>query len=156
MHSYPNLEPVCCSMPSSNCCFLTCIQVFQETGKIWYSHVLENFPLFVVIHTVKGFCRSRCFSGIVLLFTMIQWMLASWFLVRLPFLNPAYTSGSSWFMYCLKTSLEDFEHYFASTWNEYNCAVVWTWFGIALLWDWNENWKKEGIYVFLELIHIVV
>ena len=40
----------------SNCCFLTCIQVFQEAGKmVWHSHLLTNFPQFVVIHTVKGF-----------------------------------------------------------------------------------------------------
>ena len=35
----------------------------------------------------------------------------------------------------LKSTLKDFEHYFASMWNEYNCAVVWTFFSIALLWD---------------------
>ena len=40
----------------------------------------------------------------------------------------------------LKPSLKNFEHYFASTWNEYNCVVVWTFFGIAFLWDQNENW----------------
>ena len=40
----------------------------------------------------------------------------------------------------LKPSLENFEHYFASMWNECNCAVVWTLLGTALLWDWNENW----------------
>ena len=45
-----------CSMSSSNCCFLTCIQVSQEAGKVvWYSHLLKNFPQFAVIHTVKGF-----------------------------------------------------------------------------------------------------
>ena len=44
-------------MSGSNCCFLTCIQISQEAGKvIWYSHLLKNFPQFVVIHTVKGFC----------------------------------------------------------------------------------------------------
>ena len=37
-------------------------------------------------------------------------------------------------------SLENFEHYFTSVWDEYNCAVVWAFFGIAFLWDWNENW----------------
>ena len=43
-------------MPSSNCCFLTCIQISQEAGKVvWYSSLLKNFPQFVVIHTVKGF-----------------------------------------------------------------------------------------------------
>ena len=40
----------------------------------------------------------------------------------------------------LKPSLENFEHYFASVWDECNCMVVWTFFGIAFLWDWNENW----------------
>ena len=51
-----NLEPVCCSMSHSNCCFLTCIQISQEASKlVWYSYLLKNFPQFVVIHTVKGF-----------------------------------------------------------------------------------------------------
>ena len=44
------------SMSSSNCCFLTCIQISQEAGKVvGYSHLVKNFPQFVVIHTVKGF-----------------------------------------------------------------------------------------------------
>ena len=44
------------SLSDSNCCFLTCIQVSQETGEVvWYSHLLKNFPQFIVIHTVKGF-----------------------------------------------------------------------------------------------------
>ena len=43
-------------MSSSNCCFLTCIQVSQEAVQVvWYSHRFQNFPLFIVIHTVKGF-----------------------------------------------------------------------------------------------------
>ena len=43
-------------MSSSNCCFLTCIQISQEAGQvIWYSNLLKNFPQFVVIHIVKGF-----------------------------------------------------------------------------------------------------
>ena len=43
-------------MSGSNYCFLTCIQISQEAGKVvWYSYFLENFPQFVVIHTVKGF-----------------------------------------------------------------------------------------------------
>ena len=40
----------------------------------------------------------------------------------------------------LKPRLENFERYFASVWDEYNCAVAWTFFGVAFLWDWNENW----------------
>ena len=52
MLSFPNFEPVHCSMSS---CFLTHIQVSQETGKMWYSHLFKRFPQFVMIHTVKGF-----------------------------------------------------------------------------------------------------
>ena len=56
MYSFPNLEPVCCSMSSSNCCFLTCIEISQEAGQVvWYSHLFKNFPQFVVIYAVKGF-----------------------------------------------------------------------------------------------------
>ena len=43
-------------MSSSNCCFLTCIQISQEAGQVvWYSCLFKNFPHFVVIHTVKDF-----------------------------------------------------------------------------------------------------
>ena len=56
MYSFSYLELVCFSMSSSNCCFLTCIQVSQEAGQVvWYSHLLQNFPQFIVIHMVKGF-----------------------------------------------------------------------------------------------------
>ena len=57
MYSFPNLEPVCCSMSSSNYCFLICIQISQKAGEVVsYSHLFKNFPQFVVIHRVKGFC----------------------------------------------------------------------------------------------------
>ena len=39
-----------------------------------------------------------------------------------------------------KPGLENFDHYFASIWDECNCVVVWAFFGIAFLRDWNENW----------------
>ena len=43
-------------MSSSNCCFLTCIQISQEAGQVvWNSHLFKNFPQFIVIHTVEGF-----------------------------------------------------------------------------------------------------
>ena len=55
-YSFSYLEPVYCSMSSSNCCILTCISVSQEAGQVvWYSHLFQNFPQFIVIHTVKGF-----------------------------------------------------------------------------------------------------
>jgi len=43
-------------MSSSNYCLLTCIQVSQEAGQVvWYSHLFQNFPQFIAIHTGKGF-----------------------------------------------------------------------------------------------------
>ena len=56
MYSFPNLEPVGFSLSSYNYCFLTCIQISQEAGKVvWYSHLFKNFPLFGVIPTVNNF-----------------------------------------------------------------------------------------------------
>ena len=144
MYSFPYLEPVCWSMSSSNCCFLTCIQVSQEAGQVvWYSHLLQNFPQFIVIHTVEGF-------GIVNKAEIYVFLELSCF-----FNDPAdignLISGSSAFSksslniwkfsvhVLLKPGLENFEHYFTSVWDRCNCAVVWAIFGIAFLRDWNEN-----------------
>ena len=141
MYSFPYLEPVCCSMSSSNCCFLTCIQISQEADKVVCSHLFQNFPQFVVIHTVKGF-------GVISKVEVDVFLELSHF-----FNNPTnignLISGSSAFSkyslniwkfmvhILLKPGLEDFEHYFTSVWDECSCAVVWTFFGIAFLWDWN-------------------
>ena len=136
MYSFPNLEPVCCSMSCSNCWFLTCIQISQEAGQVvWYSPLFQNFPQFVVIHTVKG-------CGIVNKAEVDVFLELSCF-----FYDPAdvgnLISGSSAFSksslniwkflvhILLKPGLEDFEHYFASVWDECNFVVVWTSFGIA-------------------------
>ena len=85
---------------------------------VWYSHLLKNFPQFVVIHTVKGFSIVNEAEVDVFLeflaFSMIQRMLAICSLVPLPFLNPACISESSRFTYYLKPSLKDFEHDLAS------------------------------------------
>ena len=106
-------------MLGSNCCFLTCIQASQEAGKVVsYSHLLKNFPQFVVIHTVKGF-------SIVNEAEVDVFLEFSWF-----FYDPAdvgnLISGSSAFSktslniwkflvyVLLKPSLENAEHYFAS------------------------------------------
>ena len=145
MDSFPDLERVYCSMSSSNCCFLTCIQISQEAGQVvWYSHLFKNFPQFVVIHTVKIF-------GVVSKAKVDVFLKLSCF-----FDDPAdvgnLISGSSAFSksslniwkfmvhILLKLGLENFEHYLSSMWDECDCEVVWTLFGIAFLWDWNENW----------------
>ena len=142
--SFPKFISVHFSMSDSNCHFFICIQVSQKTGKvILYSHLFKNFPQFVLIYTVKGFSKVNE-ADVFLAFSCF-------------FYDPTdagnLNSGSSAFskssLYIwrfsvhilLKPSLKDFEHYFASMWNECsNCAVVWTFFGFFLLWDWNENW----------------
>ena len=127
-------------MSSSNCCFLTCIQISQETGQVvWYSHLFKNFPQYVVIHTVKGFgVVNKAEVNVSLELLLFRWsngcwQFDLWFL--LPFLNPAWTSESSQFMYYLKPGLENFEHYFTSMWDEFNCEVVWAFFGIGMKTD---------------------
>ena len=55
MYSFPYLEPICCSMSSSNCCYLTCIQISQEAGQVVrYSHLFKNFPVCCGPHS-QGF-----------------------------------------------------------------------------------------------------
>ena len=81
MSSFPDLEPVCCYMSSSNCYFLTCLQISQEVGKVvWYSHLFKNFQQFVVIYTIKVFSAINetevDFFWNSLYFSVIQWMLA--------------------------------------------------------------------------------
>ena len=69
MYSFPNFEPVCCSMSSSNCSFLTCTQVSQETGKVvWNSHLFQNFPVccdpqkgFSIVNEADVFLEFSCF-----------------------------------------------------------------------------------------------
>ena len=125
-------------MSSSNYCFLTCIQISQEAGQVvWYSHLFQNFPQFIVIHTVKG-------VGIVNKAEIDVFLELSCF-----FYDPAgvgnLISGSSAFSktnlniwkfmvhLLLKPTWENVEHYFARMWNECNCVVVWTFFGIFLI-----------------------
>ena len=137
-----------------NCCFLTRIQISQEAGKVvWYSHLLKNFPQFVVIHTIKGF-------GIVNKADVDIFLELSCFFydpVDICNLIPDSSafSKSSLYMWSfsvqtlLKPSLKDSERYLASMWNEHNCMVVWTFSGIAFLWDWNENWPFPVLWPLL-------
>ena len=148
-------------MSSSNCCFVTCIQVSQETGKVvWYSHLLKNFPQFVVIHIVKGF--SIVNEGKVDVFLEFSCL----------FYDPTNVgnliSGSSAFskpslyiwkfsvQVLLKRSLKDFEHNLTNMWNECNCVVVWVFFGISFLWTWNENWPLPVLWSLLSFPNLLV
>ena len=142
---------ICCSMSSSNCCFLTYIQVSQGAGQmVWYSHLFQNFPQFIVIHTVKGF-------GIVNKAEMDV------FLERSCVFNDPADVGNliSGFSAFSKSSLTiwKFTYCWSLTWrilsitllvwDECNCAVVWAFFGIAFLRDWNENWPFPVLWPLL-------
>ena len=144
-------------MSSSNCCFLTCIQISQEAGQVVWplrdSHLLKNFPQFIVIYTVKGF-------GIVNKAEIDVFL-------QLPcfFNDPVdvgdLISGSSAFSnsilniwkftvyVLLKPTLKNFERDFASMWDKCNCMVVWAFFIIDFLWDWNETWPVPVLWPLL-------
>ena len=118
-------------MSSSNCCFLTCIQVSQKAGKvIWYSHLLKNFPQSVVIHTVKGFGTVSNAEVAVLLElccffddpTDVGNLTSSFF----AFAKSSWNIWKFTVHVLLKPGL-------ASVWDECNCVVVWAFFGIAFL-----------------------
>ena len=141
-------------MSGSNCCFLTCIWISQEAGQVvWYSHLFKNVPQFIVIHTVKGFGIVNKAEGDVFLEL-------SCFLNDLPDVG-SLISGSSAFSkpslnfwkflvhILLKPGLENFEHFFASVWDECNCAVIWIFFGITFLWDLNANWPCPVLWPLL-------
>ena len=147
-------------MPSSNCCFLTCIQVSQETGQmVWYSHLFQNFPQFIVIHTVESF-------GIVNKAEIDVFLELSCFfddpvdIVNLisGFSAFSKTSLNIWKFsvhVLLKPGLENFEHYFTSVWNECNCAVVRAFLRIAFLSDWNENWSFPVLWPLLSFPNLL-
>ena len=112
---------------------------------VWYSHLFQNFPQFIVIHTVKGF-------GIVTKAEIDVFLECPCFLYD-PVDAGSLISGSSTFSksslniwkfmvhMLLKPDLEAFEQDFASMWPACSFEIVWTFFGIAFLWDWRENWS---------------
>ena len=141
MYSFPDLEPICCSMSSSNCCFSNCVQIYQEAGKeVWYSHLFKNFPVCFDPH--KGF-------GVVSKVEVHVFLELSWF-----FDDPTdvgnLISGSSAFSksnlnickfmvhVLLKPGLENFEHYLGSVWDECNLcsslSILWHGFSLGLEW----------------------
>ena len=135
-------------------------QISQEEGKvICYSHPFQNFPQFVVIHTVKGF-------GIVKKEEIYLFLELSCFFHD-PMDVGNLISGSSAFSksslniwksmvhVLLKPGLENSEDYFTSVWDECNCVVVWTFFGIAFLRDWNENWPFPVLWPLLSFTNVL-
>ena len=138
MYSFSYLEPVCCIMSSSNCCFPICIHISEEAGQVvWYSHLFQNFPQFIVIPTVKGF-------GIVNKAEIDVFLELSCFFDDSKDVSNL-ISGSSAFCktslniwkltvhVLLKPGLENFEHYFTSVKRVQLCgtlSILWHVFGI--------------------------
>ena len=129
-------------MSSSNCCFLTCIQISQEPGQvIWYSHLFQNFPQFLVIHTVKGF-------GIVNKAEINVFLELSWFfddpvdIGNLIFGSSAFSKTSLNIKeftvhVLLKPGLENFEHYFTGVRWVQSCgslSILWHCLSLGLEW----------------------
>ena len=153
-YSFPDLKPVCCSLSSSDCCFLTCIQISQETVQVvWYSHLFQNFPEFVVVHIVKGLGLVN--KAEVDVFLELSCFFDDWADVGNLFSgSPAFPKSSLNFWQFVvhvlfKHGLENYEHYFTSVWDECNCVLVWAFFGIAFLWDWNDNWPFSVLWPLL-------
>ena len=81
---------------------------------------------------------------------MIQWMLAIWFLVPLPSLNPAWTSGSSQFTCCWSLAWRILSiTLLVCEMSAIVHSLVWAFFGIAFLWDWNEKWPFPVLWPLL-------
>ena len=116
-------------MSSSNCFFLICILISQEASQaIWFPISFRTFHNIVTL-TVKGF--STVNKAEIIVFLEIYCFLDG------PMDVGNLISGSSAFSksslniwkltvhILLKSGLENFEHYFTSIWDEWNCAVVW-------------------------------
>ena len=145
-------------MSSSNYCFLTCIQISQEAGKVvWYSHLFKNFPVccdphkgFSIINEaeVDVFLEFSCFfydatdvgnlisgSSAFSKSSLYIWK----FLVHL-LLILAWRILSITLLACEMSAIVE---------------VVWTFFGIALLWDWNENWPFPVLWPLLSFPNLL-
>ena len=133
--------------------FLACIQISQEAGQVvLYSHLFQNFPQFMVILIVKGFgiIIKAEIDVILELSCIFNDPTDVGNLISGP---PAFSKSSlsiwKFMVHVHMTPMENFEHYFASMWDECNYVVVWAFFDIALLWDWNEDWPFPVLWPLL-------
>ena len=127
-------------MSSSNCCFLTCIQVSQEAGKVvWYSYLFQYFSVCYDPNSQGFSIKSKVFLEF-LCFYYDPVYVGNLISGSSPFSKTSLKIWKFMVHILLKPGLEIFKHYFISVWNECNCAIVWAFFGIAFLWDCIENW----------------
>ena len=123
-------------MSSSNYCFLTCIQISQEAGQVSGILILKNFPQFFVIHTVKSFGVANKAEVDVFLelscFFYDPMGVGNLISSSSTFSKSSLNIWNSMVHVLLKPGLENFEHSFASMWNECNCVVVWTFWALPV------------------------
>jgi len=108
--------------------FLTCMQVSQEAGQVvWYSHLFQNFPQFIVIHTVKGIVlvNKAEIDAFLELFCFFDDPadVANLVSGSSPFSKSSLNIWKFMVHILLKPGLENFEHYFTRVWDECNCAI---------------------------------
>ena len=146
-------------MSSSNCCFWPAYTFFKRQVRWSAIPICFRIFQFVVIHIVKGFGMvNRTEVDVFLEFCCFFY--DSTDVGNLISGSSAFSKSSLniWkFMVhvLLKPGLENFERYFTSMWDEYNCVVVWAFFGIAFLRDWNENWPFPGLWPLLSFPNLL-
>ena len=160
MYSFPKCEPVNWSCQVLTVASWSAYRFLRRQVR-WpgIPISLRIFHKFVVIHTVKGFSVVKeAEVDVFLEFLCFIYDPAD--VSNLIFAFSAFSKSSLYIWkflvhVLLKPSLENFEHFFASMWNERNCARVWTFFGIALLWDWNENWLLAVLWPLLSFPNLL-
>ena len=159
MYSFSFLEPVCVWCPVLTVAHWPAYRFLKRQVRWSVFPSLEEFSQFIVIHTVKGFGIANKAEIDVFLETSYY------------FDDPVHVgnliSGSSAFSktnlniwkfmvhVVLKPGLGNFEHYFTSMWDKYNCAVVWAFFGIAFLRDLSENWSFPVLWPLLSFPYLL-
>ena len=147
-------------MSSSNCCFLTCVQISQKAGQVvCYCHLLKNFPEFVVVHTVKGFGTVNKAEVDVSLelscFFDDPTDVGSLISDSSAFSKSSLNIWKFIVSVLLKPGVENFEHYFTSVWDECNYTVVWAFFGIVFFCDWSVNWLFPVLWPLLNFPNLL-
>ena len=137
-------------MSGSNRCFLSWLQVSQETGKaVWYFRLFKNFPQFVVIYAVKGFSivnKIRSFGGSLCFFydpSDVGNLIAA---------SSAFCKSGKFSVHILlKPSLKVSEHYLASMWDDCSwLSILWHCLSLRL----EGKLTFSHIFPRLQLIHI--
>ena len=140
-------------MQGSNCCFLTSIQVSQETGR-WsgISISLRVFYNFYDAHSQGFSIVNETEVDVFLEFSCFLYdpeNVGNLISGSSAFFKPSSNIRSSLVHIMLQPSLEDFGYNLTNLRNECNCPVVWTFFSTALLGNWDEDWPFPVLWPLL-------